>query len=76
MAIPVWGGVLIAISVIGSVLFCLYILIKGFTICATGTPSIPSRYLTIITSNSEKRGFQQTAKRFQHDLVCNHFFFI
>jgi len=40
---------------------------RGFTICATGTPSIPTRYLTIITSNSERRGFQQTAKRFPYD---------
>ncbi|CAF2495415.1 unnamed protein product [Rotaria sp. Silwood2] len=42
-------------------------LIEGFTICTTGTASIPSRYLTVVTSNSEKRGFQQTARRFQHD---------
>ena len=42
----------------------------GFTICASGTASIPSRYLTIISSNSEQRGFQQTAKRFQYDAVC------
>ncbi|CAF1162632.1 unnamed protein product [Rotaria sp. Silwood1] len=41
---------------------------RGFTIYATGTPSIPSRYLTITSSNSEKQGFHQTAKRFQHDL--------
>ncbi|CAF0993214.1 unnamed protein product [Rotaria magnacalcarata] len=41
---------------------------EGFTICATGTASIPSRYLTIISSNTEKRGFQQTAKRFQYDI--------
>jgi hypothetical protein len=44
---------------------------KGFTICASGTPSIPSRYLTIISTNSERQGFQQTAKRFQYDLVCH-----
>ncbi|CAF0956507.1 unnamed protein product [Rotaria sordida] len=41
---------------------------RGFTVCATGSPSIPSRYLTIITSNTEQRGFQQTAKRFQYDI--------
>ncbi|CAF2053684.1 unnamed protein product [Rotaria magnacalcarata] len=40
---------------------------RGFTVCATGTPSIPYRYLTIISSNGEKQGFQQTAKRFQYD---------
>ena len=48
----------------------LCFLFTGFTVCATGTPSIPSRYLTIISSNTEKRGFQQTAKRFQYDIVC------
>ncbi len=52
----------------------IYLIIKffyfeGFTVCASGTPSIPSRYLTIISSNTEKRGFQQTAKRFQYDIV-------
>ena len=41
----------------------------GFTIAASGSPSIPSRYLTIVTQNGEKRGFQQTAKRFQDDQV-------
>ncbi|CAF3406731.1 unnamed protein product [Rotaria sp. Silwood1] len=51
----------------GSILLlCYYSLC--FTVCATGTPSIPSRYLTIISSNTEKRGFQQTAKRFQYDI--------
>lgn len=49
---------------------CLLYLIKGFTICANGTPSIPSRYLTIISSNSERQGFNQTAKRFQYNPVC------
>jgi hypothetical protein len=46
-------------------------LIEGFTIYATATPSIPSRYLTITSSNSERQGFQQTARRFQDDFVCN-----
>ncbi|CAF0831958.1 unnamed protein product [Adineta steineri] len=40
---------------------------RGFTVCATGVPSIPSPYLTIITSNNEKKGFHQTAKRFQYE---------
>lgn len=41
---------------------------RGFTVCATGTPSIPSRYLTIISSNNDKKGFQRTSKRFQYDI--------
>ncbi|CAF3488296.1 unnamed protein product [Rotaria sordida] len=41
---------------------------RRFTVCASGTPSIPSRYLTITSSNNEKRGFQQTARRFPYDL--------
>ncbi|UJR20921.1 hypothetical protein I4U23_024030 [Adineta vaga] len=40
---------------------------RGFTIASTGIPSIPSRYLTIVTKNNEKKGFYQTAKRFQYD---------
>lgn len=50
-------------------IYLFSLLIKGFTVCAAGTPSIPYRYLTIVSSNSEKRGFHQTAKRFQYDPV-------
>jgi hypothetical protein len=42
---------------------------EGFTIGASGIPSIPSRFLTIVSNNGEKRGFQQTAKRFQYETV-------
>ena len=39
---------------------------KGHGIVAA-TASIPSKYQTIVTDNSDKRGFGGQAKRFQSD---------
>ena len=37
---------------------------------ATGTvPTIPSKYFTVVTDNSEKRGFQKSSRRFTNENV-------
>ncbi|XP_074642799.1 O(6)-methylguanine-induced apoptosis 2-like [Tubulanus polymorphus] len=43
---------------------------KGHSVVAP-TSSIPSKYQTIVIDNSENKGFQSKAKRFQHDLNQN-----
>ncbi|CAF0843297.1 unnamed protein product [Adineta ricciae] len=40
---------------------------RGFTVASAGVASIPSRYLTIVSKNNERKGFYQTAKRFQYE---------
>ncbi|XP_030075579.1 O(6)-methylguanine-induced apoptosis 2 [Microcaecilia unicolor] len=46
-------------------------LYTGFAVTAKSTSSIPTKYQTIRVPNSEKKGFNSQAQRFQYDLTEN-----
>lgn len=41
-------------------------LIKGLVYSQSSVPTIPSKYLTVITENNETKGFTRSSKRFQN----------
>jgi hypothetical protein len=41
----------------------------GLVYSQTSVPTIPSKYLTVITDNNENKGFHRSSKRFQNTTV-------